>query len=336
MTIETRAYARAGLLGNPSDGYCGRTISISVRNFAARITLQESAELVIEPHPADCNVFRNLEHLRSSVGTEGYYGGARLVKAAVKRFTDWCADAGIILPERNFTLSYATTIPRQVGLAGSSAIITATMRALMQFHEVAIPSEVLPTLIMKAETEELGISAGLQDRVIQVLEGCVYMDFARVYLEEHGFGRYEALDPALLPPLWLAWRQDYRKVSGRLLDGMRMRFEAGDPVVVGTLGEIADLAREGRDALMSGDRERLKELMNRNFDLRRRIMPIDDGDLLLIERARALGASAKLTGSGGAVIGICDSDDIFSRLAAELQQLGAGVIVPEVVSRPAG
>jgi len=53
MTIETRAYARAGLLGNPSDGYWGRTISVTLRDFEARVTLTPSDELVIEPQPVD-------------------------------------------------------------------------------------------------------------------------------------------------------------------------------------------------------------------------------------------------------------------------------------------
>jgi len=39
--IRKRAYARAGLLGNPSDGYNGKTISISVRNFQAQVVLYE-------------------------------------------------------------------------------------------------------------------------------------------------------------------------------------------------------------------------------------------------------------------------------------------------------
>ena len=34
-----RAYARAGLLGNPSDGYHGKTISFSVRDFFAEVVL---------------------------------------------------------------------------------------------------------------------------------------------------------------------------------------------------------------------------------------------------------------------------------------------------------
>ena len=40
-TIRTEAFARAGLIGNPSDGYFGKTISFIVRNFPARIELTE-------------------------------------------------------------------------------------------------------------------------------------------------------------------------------------------------------------------------------------------------------------------------------------------------------
>ena len=46
--IRKRAYARAGLLGNPSDGYNGKTISIIVRNFWAEVVMYEwdSVEIV--------------------------------------------------------------------------------------------------------------------------------------------------------------------------------------------------------------------------------------------------------------------------------------------------
>ena len=56
--------------------------------------------------------------------------------------------------------------------------------------------------------EELEIPAGLQDRVIQTYEGAVYMDFDRETVERTGHGLYEPLDPALLPPLYVAYRTD--------------------------------------------------------------------------------------------------------------------------------
>ena len=39
--IRKRGYARAGLIGNPSDGYHGKTISLVVRNFFATVILYE-------------------------------------------------------------------------------------------------------------------------------------------------------------------------------------------------------------------------------------------------------------------------------------------------------
>ena len=49
IIIRKRAYARAGLLGNPSDGYHGKTISIIVRNFWAQVVLYEwdSVDIVL-------------------------------------------------------------------------------------------------------------------------------------------------------------------------------------------------------------------------------------------------------------------------------------------------
>ena len=228
MIIERRAYARAGLLGNPSDGYFGRTISVLVRNFGAHVILYESPDLHLEPHETDLNLYRNLEHLVDSVGLTGYYGGNRLVKAAIKIFHDYCRKTGIRLESRNFTIRYDSSIPRQVGLAGSSAIIVATFRALMAFYGVEIPLEVLPTLALIAETDELGIKAGLQDRVIQVWEGCVYMDFDRAHGRE-GPRPVRTARPG--PPAPALHRLQDRTVEGVRQGAqlMRIRFEDGDP-----------------------------------------------------------------------------------------------------------
>ena len=43
-------YARAGLIGNPSDGYHGKTISIPVRNYYARVKLWSRPDTIIVPH----------------------------------------------------------------------------------------------------------------------------------------------------------------------------------------------------------------------------------------------------------------------------------------------
>ena len=204
--LETYAYARAGLLGNPSDGYFGRTIALIVRNFRARVLLYPSARLEIKPSKADMPVFESLDDLYGTTRWRGYYGGIRIIQALIVRFMDYCRKENIELPNRNFTLEYESTIPLRLGLGGSSSIITAALRALCQYYSVTIPLPVQAKLVLETETVELGVPAGPQDRVIQVYEGLVYMDFARELMERRGYGEYDSLDPSLLPPTYLAYR----------------------------------------------------------------------------------------------------------------------------------
>jgi glucuronokinase len=117
----------------------------------------------------------------------------------------------------------------------------------------------------------LGITAGLQDRVAQVYEGLVYMDFSKHLMEDLGHGLYESLDAHLLPTMFVAYRTQPAKVSGRVLNDLRTRWERGDVDVLETLDRIATLASKGRDALVEGRQDQFPRLMNQNFDLRRRI-----------------------------------------------------------------
>lgn len=62
--IEHKAFARIGLLGNPSDVYYGRSISFSLGNFWASVKLEPSDDLVIKPHPFhDLVHFQSFDHL---------------------------------------------------------------------------------------------------------------------------------------------------------------------------------------------------------------------------------------------------------------------------------
>src|SRR5918999_4571810 len=174
MILTCHAFARAGLVGNPSDGYFGKTISFVIRNFKTTVRLWESPHFEIVPTHGDLARFDSVREFLRDQKLHGYYGGLRLIKAALKRFHDYCRQKDIDLGERersSFTVSYESDIPRLVGLSGSSAIVTAMMRALMRFYGVDVPKEYLPTLILSGEKDELGIAAGLQDRVIQVYEG---------------------------------------------------------------------------------------------------------------------------------------------------------------------
>ncbi len=106
----------------------------------------------------------------------GYHGGLRLLKAAVRRFADHCRERGTPIDERAFSIRYETDIPRGVGLGGSSAIVTAAIRAMAEFLGVEVERDELPDLALSVETRELGIAAGLQDRVAQAYGGLTSRD----------------------------------------------------------------------------------------------------------------------------------------------------------------
>ena len=333
LLIRKQAFARAGLIGNPSDGYHGKTISITVHNFRAQVALYEWDQVEVVWSQEDRSRFRSIGDLVDDVRLHGYYGGVRLVKATIKAFVEYCRRQGHALHERNFSIRYESDIPRQVGMAGSSAIIVATLRCLMEFYGVEIPLRVQPSLALSVETVELGIPAGLQDRVIQVYDGVVAMDFSREKMENVcGFdcGVYEPLDSSTLPHLYIAYDANVGEPTEVTHGDLRSRFDAGDPQVTDAMAQFAQFATDARDAIGRGDQQKLSELIDRNYDLRRSICTLPPGQAMMVDRARVAGASAKFAGSGGAIIGTYEDDATYERLGQEMDALGCRLIKPDV------
>ena len=330
MHIETYAHGRAGLLGNPSDGYYGKTISLLVRNFRARVIIYPSAKLEIKAGKADLPVFESLEDLYETTRWRGYYGGFRIILALLVRLSDYCRERGITLPNRNFTLEYESTVPLRLGMGGSSAIVTAALRGLIQYYDLKIPIEEQPNLVLETETKELGVAAGLQDRVIQSYEGLVYMDFSRELMDGQGHGNYERLNPSLLRDVYVAYRTSLSEGTEVFHNNVRERWRNNDPEVVEAMQTWASYAERGRQALLDGDRAKLHELIDANFDLRARLYQLDQGNLEMIRLARSTGASANFAGSGGAIVGLYEGEEMFARLVAELAPAGIAVIKPQI------
>lgn len=339
MIIRRAAYARMGLVGNPSDGFGGKTITVQIRDFAATMRLWESPRLEIKPHPVhDPSTFDSLEELRHTAQEDGYYGGTRLLYATCKRFYEHCADSGIPLRDANFTIDYDTDIPRQVGLGGSSAIVVCALRCLMEFYgigEEQIPLPQQPQLALAVELDELGIRAGLQDRVAQVYGGLVYMDFDEDHMRKYGNGHYERLNIDLLPSLYLAYIPYSTMTSGKAHNPIHFRYENGDADVIAAMRQFAEFAEQGRAAIERGDVSLLGELMNRNFDLRRELYGdevIGAQNLEMVELARGFGLPAKFTGSGGAITGVLTSGADVGAISEAFESRGYRFLV----ATPAG
>jgi glucuronokinase len=283
------ASARAALAGNPSDGYGGAVLAMTLDQFEARAQALPAPALNISP-------------------------ASELVEATVRRFArDHCTAA------LGTAVRWETTVPRGVGLGGSSAIVIATMRSLCDLYGVALGRTELAILALSIERDDLAIAAGLQDRVAQSFGGLTFMDFGPD-------GCYEPLDRELLPPLVVAWHEDSSAHSGVVHGDLRARYDGGDSIVVDSMTRLAGLARDARAALEKRDHAAFVACVDATFDVRAQMMELDERHVAMIERARACGGGANYTGSGGAIAAVCRDHSHRAEVTAALREIGCGTV----------
>eukprot|EP01039_Chlorochromonas_danica_P007367 gene7367-8149_t len=315
LTFSGSCHARVGLMGNPTDNFEGKTISFLLGNFRAEVQITEegaggggggaSAIDLCDP----C-IFPSWSQLSSHSNTVGYSNGLCLLQASCKVFYDLVCRAGLqeALKHRpGFRLTYQTTIPRMVGLSGSSAIVVATFRALMAYYSIRLADlnielYELPEYILKVERDELGISAGLQDRVVQVYGGMVAMNFdPSVPLDQ----RYERLDLSLLPPMYLLYNVHAGGESGKVHSTVKQRWAQRETDLVKQVREMIANTEVALHSLREHDYQQLSKCMETNFSFRRAIYGdavVGESNVRLADLAAQHGLAAKFTGSGGAFI----------------------------------
>jgi glucuronokinase len=283
-TVRAVVPGRAALAGNPSDGYGGAVLAVAFDDVCATAEARVTQANATRDNP--------------------------LVRATIARFARHHA------PEALATdVTCRTTIPRSCGLGGSSAIVLAVTRCLCELHDVGLGADELAAFALAVETEELGIAAGLQDRVAQAYGGLTFMDFAPPRPV------YTPLPIASLPPLVVAWREDSNEDSGIVHGDLRARFAAGEPVVRDDMAELARLARRAAQALDDGDHEQLAACADASFDARARMMALDPRHVEMIRAARTAGAGANYAGSGGSIVCVCRDEahrrNVLDALRAE-------------------
>lgn len=290
-SVVATCTARAALAGNPSDGYGGAVVAVPVPDLVATVATSESETFGVRTTDPELH---------------------RLLIAAA----DGYADAVGPLP--SVTISASTTIPRSVGLAGSSALVIATLRSLGGWTERRWDRIELAELALSIEGERLGITAGLQDRLVQSVAHPVAMRFDPVAFEiveiPDGF------------PLWIAWHEAASEPSGTIHRSIRRRYDAGDTPVVETMNELAIQARRAHRAIVESDAALLADAMDRTFDLRASMVDIDPHQRGLVEIGRRGGSAVNSAGSGGSVVGLARDPSQLPGLRAAYEAIGAGFL----------
>ncbi len=296
--VRKRAYGRVGLLGNPSDIYGGKCISFTFDKYA-EVEVDKDSQLMIS---GNGDLESNLE----------YNGKHNLVKATIKHLG---------LGDERIAVGYKSSVPLGSGLAGSSAIVIATLRALNEYFSLGLDKYEIAEKALRVETDELGIAAGFQDRYAISFEGVTSMDFSgKEYMRESdGYGKIERLDVDTIPFFLSLGVKP--KNSAAVHNPLRERFlRGGDEAlrIKESMDEIAQLAVEGRECLLQGDWRKLGMFMDRNSELRERLCRHLPGDLEMIKRAKELGAlGSKVAGSGGGVIVLSEDKRVFEEMSLE-------------------
>lgn len=298
-TVRAEVPARVHLAGNPSDGYGGAVLSTTISGPAARVHVEPAAEISVR---GPTTTWSSIPELAASTARHGHGGGDPLVTAALVCLLRALGVAGAELRPGRFT--WESDIPRSVGLGGSSAIVLATMRAAVQWwdlHDELSPLE-LAEVALRAETEELGIAAGIADRTVQAIGGVVLTD------ARPATPTASPVDVRVPIPATLLWNAAAAAPSGDYHRGLRHRVEDGEAEVATALDSLRDAAIDGAAALRIGDVTAFTAALDHSLELRRALGRVPAAALEGVDALRAGGAAVNFAGSGGALVVVGDHE----------------------------
>jgi glucuronokinase len=129
----------------------------------------------------------------------------------------------------------------------------------------------------------------------------------------------------------VAYRDDLSEPTEVFHNNIRDRFERKETKVVNAMRYWAGLAGKARKLLLNRQDDKIGPLLNANFDRRRKIYKISKENIQMVETARSTGATAKFTGSGGAIVGTCENERMLNQLKKKLKSLKIKVITPKIV-----
>jgi glucuronokinase len=314
--------ARAALAGNPSDRHGGAVVAVPVGDVTATVTLRPADRFDVvatDPtgRPRASDAAADADDLRV------------LVEATIRSAVRHAAMPADLVDD--VEVGVATTIPRSVGLAGSSAIVIALLRGLRALDPDAAWSRRLgdpdaeAVVALEAERTEMGIAAGLQDRLVQAHGRPLLMEFDAASTR-HVLGLPCGRSTPLPDPpgrLVVASRTAVAESSGVLHHDLDARRDEN----ASTMADLAATARRAAVAIREGDHDELAEAIDTTMRLRGVLYELDPELVEMVEVARAAGAAANSTGSGGSIVALCRDDAHADVVARGLRGIAGCVVL---------
>jgi len=277
--------------------YGGAVLSCSVA-MRARVTLTSAPDWVLEAGGQECMI-AGRDDLRPQ---RDQFDVARAV-------LDY-----LHLPSPACHIRYESEIPVRSGLAGSTALVVALVRAMAAWQgEHPTPYQVAERA-RYIELNNLKVVCGYQDAYMCTFGGLNYIDFrSKQFYRQAEAELFATVEPlaAYIPHLpFVLGFTGVQHASGAVHRPLRERWLDGEAAVVEGYKRITEIAQLGKKALVLGDWPALGRLMNENHAIQRDLGGSGECNERLIAAALQAGApGAKLAGAGdgGTIIALWPS-----------------------------
>ena len=285
--IRVTAPGRAGIIGNPTDGYGGALVSCSITE-RAEVTIEANDQLIIENRFGHTTL-----KWENDFANKGDYFD--IVRSVLRYFK---------LYDLKAKITTKTTIPEQAGLAGSTAVLSAVLSAVTAYIGKDYHKYHLAEVNRIIELNYMKCQCGYQDAYMTTFGGLNFLDFrGKEYykeLEKEQYGTVERISQFVTDIPIIVAHTGIKHHSGNFHKPLRERWLEGDPKVVKGYQEIMDIGREGKKAIINNDWDTLAYLMNQNHEIQDSIADSGEQNNYMIKVAKENGAlAAKLAGAGG-------------------------------------
>jgi galactokinase/mevalonate kinase-like predicted kinase len=292
--VVCSAPGRAGIIGNPTDMYGGAVLSCSV-SMRARVTILPSEGVTLVTN-GDQYCIWSRDDMRPQ-------GDLFDIPRAILSYLHF--------PPLQCCIQYGSDIPLRSGLSGSTALLVATLQALLAWQGEYPNRYQLAEQARYIELNYLEVVCGYQDAYMCTFGGLNYLDFRGKQFyrsaEAELFATVESLDHYVPSLPFVLGYTGVQRVSGTVHKPIRERWLEGEEEVVGGYERITELARQGKKALLQEDWPTLGSLMSENHAIQRDLGGSGESNERLISaalEAGALGAKLAGAGSGGTIIAL--------------------------------
>ena len=210
-------------------------------------------------------------------------------------------------------VEWRSEVPRSSGLAGSTALLAATLAAIHQVRGDEMPSgAAFAEEVRDIERNEADVMCGYQDAYMAVHGGLQLMNFSGKHPETPGpFATLQSVDA---PTPFLLITTGVERLSGSVHGPMAARWLAGDRAVIDAIDQIQELPEPVAQALRSGDLSKVAKAMTLNHRLIAELGGSGDAIEALIGHCMRHGSlAAKLAGAGmgGTVIALTEEPEVL-------------------------